>query len=77
MNPKEKAKELVMQFYFFLHQVDSDVSEEILITTLSIKCSINSCCITINELARFKVSTGYIKKRIDFYKEVIQELKKM
>ena len=75
MTPKEKAKELFNKHYMAIFNIDSDYSEECLISILSQKHSL----ITVDELLRqfWDYRDIDLGSSYDYWQEVKDELNKL
>jgi hypothetical protein len=73
--PKEKALQLFHEYYFEISQVNSDISEEILVSVLSIKLAI----IGVDEILKLLVSQGVtrVDKNYKYWIRVKRELQKL
>lgn len=70
MTEKLKAKELHHFYYCLLMEYGGNLSEEITVSVLAIKCSIRAC----EEVIRHSIENDIDR---NFYLNVVTELKKM
>ena len=77
MTPKEKAKELFSKYYVDILEVDSQISEEIIISILSKKFAL----IAVDEMIKILVelSNGEFTfiHNVQYWQEVKQEIEKL
>jgi len=78
MTPQEVASELFQRFYMILFDADSDISEEIMISLLSIKCAVLAVDqIIISNPHENPLNNDNPKSTMDYWLEVKKELEVM
>ena len=71
-NEKNKAQEIHSNFYAELLQTDSDVSEEVIISSLAKRCSIILCDSHINEFKAYSGVDSMSYSHVQFWTNVKQ-----
>ena len=74
MKTKEKAKDLINSYRMILMNEDTDCGNEILCTSISKQCALIAVDEILNNYYKNHFQTG---KKIDYWLEVKQEIKKL
>ena len=77
MKPKEKADKLVNEFYIEIMDYDTDLSEEIVISLLSIKHAkicVKEIINVLQEIPDLKVEGNILLDKIEYNRNVLKEL---